>query len=89
MINKSAVAGYVVITDTYLLGVKEAPSFKEIVLFKNKFLRSSTISSGNRIAVGKFSGIFIALPSNMLGGIHFIKNYFSDLSEKIDIVKTD
>ena len=38
--DKNNVAGYVVVTDTYSSGVKEAPGYRRIVFSENKFLRS-------------------------------------------------
>ena len=87
--NKKIVAGYVVITDSYSKGIKEAPGFKDIVFSGNQFLRSGTKSDNTLTTQGKFLGGFIALPSKMLGNIKFNNNKFSDTSEKIQLTPTD
>lgn len=80
-----AVAGYLVITDTYSPGYKDAPGYKGIIFTNNKFLRNNKIIPGK----GKFMGAFIALPSGMMKTIQFSNNQFSEPSEKIHRVKTD
>ena len=83
--NADMVGGYIIVTDTYSPGNKEAPGYKGIVFTGNKFLRNNKIIPGK----GKFMGAFIALPSAMMKTIEFDNNQFSDQSEKIRMVKTD
>ena len=87
--DKNAVAGYVIITDMYSPGIKDAPGYNGIVFSKNIFLRTKEAGPGIINAKGKFMGAFIAIPSKMMGSIKFINNQFSDSSEKIHLVKTD
>ena len=89
--DEHAVAGYVVITDTYSPGVKDAQGYKEIEFSGNKFLRSheNILRQSMEKAKGTFLGAFVALPSKMIGEIRFENNQFSDTSEIIRKIKTD
>ncbi len=87
--DKNAVGGYIIITDSYSKGINGAPGFKSIILTKNNFLRNNNSKAGMAAAIGKFFGVFIAIPSNMIPNIAFSNNHFSDPSEKIQTVKID
>ena len=87
--DKNAVAGYIVVTDTYSSGVKDAPGYKEVLFSGNIFIRNKLKSAEIAHGEGKFLGGFIALPSNMVDGIKFNNNKFSDSSEKILVVRTN
>ena len=87
--DKNAVAGYIVITDTYSKGFNDSPGYKGIVISKNKFLRTKVISVANNGSKGIFLGAFIAVPANWIESIKFKDNTFSDSSEKIRFVKTE
>jgi len=82
--DKNSAAGYIVITDTYSDGIKNAPGFKDVFFIKNKFLRSDikAASEANKNAKGPFYGTFIAVPSKMIGNIKFENNQYSDIEEK-------
>jgi hypothetical protein len=87
-----AVAGYVVITDTYTKPGNNAPGIREVLFSNNNFNRAISakpVTPSPKQKKGSFLGAFIALPSNMLNGIHFEKNVFSDKSETVVSVKTD
>ena len=81
--SPTAVAGYVVITDTYSSGIKDAPGFKNVLFSKNKFIGNVTDSKSINPSQGKFFGAFLALPSSMKNGIKFINNYFTNKNEKV------
>ena len=87
--DADAVAGYIVVTDTYTPLQKNAPGLKNILFQGNKFIRKNSIDNAKKIAKGKFLGAFIALPKAMQKHIQFKNNYFSDKSEKIHTVITD
>ncbi len=87
--DKNAVAGYIVITDTYSKDINNAPGFKEVEFSNNKFLRSKMRNTASNMGKGKFLGGFIAVPEKMAGNIIFKNNKFSDPSEKISTVKID
>ncbi len=87
--SESAVAGYLVITDTYSAGVKNAPGYQRILFSRNKFIRNDSKPLEKISSKGKFLGAFIALPSEMMGEIKFENNVFTDPSEKIQFVKTN
>lgn len=38
--HPTAVGGYVIITDTYYSGIKNAPGFKNVIFKKNKFMEN-------------------------------------------------
>lgn len=79
--HPTAVGGYVIITDTYSPGIKNAPGFKNVIFSNNKF-----ISAKNQFP-NKFFGAFIALPSSMKNGIEFENNYFSNKKENVHEVE--
>lgn len=90
-VDEHAVAGYVVITDTYSPGVKDAKGYKGIEFSGNKFLRSheNIRRQSMEKAKGTFLGAFVAVPSKMIGEIRFENNQFSDTTEIIRKIKTD
>ncbi len=81
--DKKTATGYVVITDTYSKEVKNAPGFKDIIFSNNKFLRKKTDSTKE-----KFSAAFIYVLSDNLKEIKFKNNYYSDASEKTQVIRT-
>ena len=82
--DKKTATGYVVITDTYSKNVKDAPGFKNIIFSNNKFLHKKTDS-----AKEKFSGAFIYVLLDNLKEIKFKNNYYSDASEKTQVIRTN
>ena len=91
--DKQAVAGYIVVTDTYSPGKKSAPGFKNILLEKNQFIRiantNSLLAASPLKPGGQFIGAFIALPQASLPEIRFEKNTFSSSGESVLKIKTD
>ena len=91
--DKQAVAGYIVVTDTYSPGKKSAPGFKNVLLEKNQFIRIANTNSLKAVAPakpgGQFIGAFIALPQASLPEIRFEKNTFSSPGESVLKIKTD
>lgn len=95
--HSTAVAGYVLITDTYSPGIKDAPGFKNILFSKNQFIGSDSkdqVNSNQNYRMGEapkenFFGAFIAIPKRMVGGIQFKDNEFTQPTEKVHIVKIE
>jgi len=89
--DKTAIGGYIIITDTYTNSLKKTVGFKNIFFLENKFKRSSNNSKNlNKQKLhNKFFGAFIALPLSTLSEIHFDNNTFSDKREKVHFVNTD
>ncbi|MEX1202921.1 MAG: glycosyl hydrolase family 28-related protein [Ferruginibacter sp.] len=85
--DKNAVAGYIIITDTYSTSFKNTVGFKDIIFIKNNFIRALDFRKQKN--PNEFLGAFIALPSSSLSEVHFQKNHFSDITEKIKFIKTD
>lgn len=70
---KESVPGYIVITDTYSTGKKDAPGFKNIVFENNNAISNST----NAKTMAKFKSAFIALPQHQQKEIKLINNQFN------------
>ena len=84
--NPTAVGGYVVITDTYSPGIKDAPGFKNVLFSKNKFKGNFENRKTKNPPKRSFFGAFVALPSSMKNDIKFENNYFSDKNENVHLV---
>lgn len=79
-------AGYVVVFDSYLMQVADAPGIKEITVSNNSFTRKKNkITSQSYITKrkGQFFGSYIALPDSMQNEVQFKQNIFSDKTETI------
>lgn len=79
-------AGYVVILDSYLTQVADAPGIKNITITDNSFTRDKNkITSKSKITQrnGSFFGVYIALPDSMKNEVQFKQNVFSDKTETI------
>jgi len=87
--NKTAVGGYIVITDTYSPKVTNAPGIKKVYIRGNKFNSSNMGLNKSYVSKGVFFGAFVALPPSMHQEIHFDKNTFSNKNEIIKFLKTD
>lgn len=95
--HPTGVAGYVVITDTYSPGIKDAKGFKNVLFSKNQFIRSNNknqpdLNQNTRTGNApkeNFYGAFIALPQKMIDEIKFENNTFTRPREKVLFVKTD
>ena len=85
--DENAVAGYVIITDTYSSSFKNSVGFKDIAFIENYFIRALDLRKQKN--ANEFLGAFIALPSGSLSEVRFDKNDFSDITEKIKFIKTD
>jgi hypothetical protein len=91
--HEKMAAGYMVITDTYSPRVPNAPGIKNVLITKNKFVRSLASikrkESLDKISKENFFGIIVALTKSMIGEIRFGDNDFTNPSEGIKILKTD
>lgn len=79
-------AAYIVIFDSYLMQVKNAPGIKNIIVSGNSFIRSKKVNTVEPYVSkkhGQFFGAYIALPDSMKEEIHFKENIFSDKEESI------
>lgn len=81
--HPTAVGGYIIITDTYSSGIKNAPGFKKVIFKKNKFMGNLQNLNLESKAKGEFFGAFIALPKSVKNNIKFEDNYFSNKNEKV------
>ena len=84
--HPTAVGGYIIITDTYSPGIKNAPGFKNVTFKKNKFMGNLQNLKMENKAKGTFFGAFIALPKSVKSDIKFEKNYFSNKNENVKSV---
>lgn len=85
--HPTEVGGYVIITDTYSKGIKNAPGFQNVIFRKNRFIGPLKNLKIKNPPIGKFFGAFIALPPSAKNDIKFEKNYFSDKNEKVHEVE--
>lgn len=76
----NAVGGYMVITDTYSRGRKEAAGFKNILIRRNTFSTNSLPGSNAVKPKGQFFKSFIDLPAKFIKEIQFLDNQFSSNS---------
>lgn len=77
-------AGYVVVFDSYLMEVADAPGIRNIIVSDNSFTRNENkISTQPHIhkRKGQFFGAYIALPDAMQNEVQFKQNIFSDKTE--------
>ena len=72
-IDKNAVNGFIIITDTYSGALKNAPGMRSIDLDNNKFLESNLHS--------KFFGAFIAIPERFINNIQLKNNFWKGNNE--------
>ncbi|MDE3185319.1 MAG: hypothetical protein KGM16_18045 [Bacteroidota bacterium] len=82
--HQSAVAGYIVITDIYSKGIKDALGIKKVVVSNNMF-----VGNPEKKKTKNFYGAFIALPSNMRNAIKFTNNKFTNKNDKIQFIETN
>ena len=82
--HPAAVAGYIVITDTYSSGLSDTICIKKVMITHNRFV-------GNPLKAPphNFYGAFVALPSNNRNGVRFTNNKFTNKNEKIQIIQVN
>lgn len=84
-----AVGGYVVITDIYTGGKKNAPGFKNILIAKNSFTKMDEFLTKSLKSKGQFFKSFIELPTKSMREIHFEDNQFPASSGDFMIISSD
>ena len=84
-----AVGGYVVITDTYSGGKKEAPGFKNIWIANNQFENIKNPLEKNEKPKGQFFKSFIELPTQSMNEVHFKDNQFPASSGDFMTIPSD
>lgn len=91
--NSTAVAGYVIVTDTYSPKTNDAPGFNNVSVNDNQFIdskdniqRLQSINAGSsKTSKTNFHSVFVALPEGAIDEIKFKNNNFG--SSEADIFK--
>src|SRR6185437_15792974 len=82
--HPTAVAGYIVATDTRIQTLTEKELFKNILVSNNNFIGNTEVVKSKN-----FYGAFIALPKKMRNSIKFVGNQFINNDKNIHWIDTD
>jgi len=82
--HPTAVAGYIIVTDTRIQTQNDEELFKNILVSDNNFIGNTEVVKSKN-----FYGAFIALPKKMRNSIKFVGNQFTNNDKNIHWVDTD
>ena len=82
--HPTAVAGYIIVTDTRAQKRNESDLFKNILVSNNAFIGNVDVVKSKN-----FYGAFIVLPKEMKNSIKFVNNQFTNNGENIHWVETN